>query len=99
MGKFLLDGAMIPRSVRRVFDQRLEARRDSGAAASLGWRGRAYRARILNLSASGAMVEFDEVPHIGELVELQVPDHGTRQAHVRWVRDGRVGLNFVSPLE
>jgi hypothetical protein len=45
------------------------------------------------------MVVYSDVPNIGEEVTLQLLDHGAVAGHVRWVRDGRVGINFVAPLE
>lgn len=101
-GKFGLDGGMIPRKVRRMFDQRDEPRFDVEGdlqTAVLSHGGRNHVVRVGNISASGAMVVYSEVPHIGEAVTLQLLDHGAVAGHVRWVRDGRVGINFVSPLE
>ena len=45
------------------------------------------------------MVVCDEIPHIGESVALQLLDRSRRAGHVRWVRDGRIGINFAAPLE
>lgn len=101
-GKFGLDGGMIPRSVRRMFDQRDEPRFDIEGdlqTAVLAHGGRNHVVRVANISSSGAMVVYPEIPHIGEEVTLQLLDHGAVAGHVRWVRDGRVGINFVTPLE
>lgn len=97
-----LDGGMIPRSVRRLFDQRDEPRFEAVAdmqTAVLVHRGRNQVVRVGNMSASGAMLYYGGVPRIGEAVTLQLLDHGAVAAHVRWVRDGRVGINFAAPLE
>lgn len=101
-GKFNLDGGMIPRSVKRVFDQRDEPRFDVDGelqTAVLSHRGHNHVVRIGNVSSSGAMVVFSDVLDIGEAVTLQLLDHGAVAGHVRWARDGRVGINFVEPLE
>ena len=101
-GKFGLEGGMIPRSVRRMFDQRDEPRFDLDGdlqTAVLGRDGRNHVVRVGNISNSGAMVVYSDVPNIGEEVTLQLLDHGAVAGHVRWVRDGRVGINFVAPLE
>ncbi len=101
-GKFGLDGGMIPRNVRRMFDQRDEPRFDIEGdlqTAVLTHGGRNHVVRVANISASGAMVVYSETPHIGEEVTLQLLDHGAVAGHVRWVRDGRVGINFVEPLD
>jgi PilZ domain-containing protein len=101
-GKLGLDGGMIPRSVRRLFDERDEPRFDVEGelqTAVLTHRGHNHVVRIGNISSSGAMVIYADVPNIGEEVTLQLLDHGAVAGHVRWVRDGRVGINFAAPLE
>ena len=98
--KFSLDGGMIPRSVKRMFDERAEERFEAGsgtAVLSLG--GRNHVVQLCNLSSSGAMILFAGVPRIGETVSLQLLDRGAVAGQVRWVRDGRVGINFTAPLE
>jgi hypothetical protein len=57
------------------------------------------KSKVLNLSNSGAMVIFPVMPHIGEAVTLQLLDWGQIQGHVRWARDGKIGINFAAPLE
>ena len=47
----------------------------------------------------GVMVIYPDMAHIGEEVTLQLLDRGEVCGHVRWVRDGRVGINFAQPLE
>lgn len=94
---FGLDGAMIPRRVKRLFDQRVEPRlRPDHGLAVLDWRARQLHVGLLNISSSGAMIRFDQVPHIGERVTLQLLDHGTVAGQVRWVRDGHIGINFTA---
>jgi PilZ domain-containing protein len=93
--KFSLDGGMIPRSVKRMLDERTEERFDAEAqTAVLEFRGRKHVIRLVNTSPSGAMVIFSLVPHIGEQVSLQLLDRGQVTAKVRWVRDGRIGISF-----
>ena len=43
------------------------------------------------------MLLFDQVPHIGERVMLQIVDRQAVPGQVRWVRDGRIGINFTGP--
>ena len=101
-GKFGLDGSMVPRSVKRMFDQRDEPRYDVEGelqTASMTFRGKSHVVRVGNVSSSGAMVVFADIPHIGEAVSLQLLDHGAVAGQVRWVRDGRIGINFDTPIE
>lgn len=98
--RFSLDGGMIPRSVRRAFDQRTEERVSAQSqTAVLGYRGRKHVVRLINVSQSGAMVVFPGAPHIGEEISLQMLDRGQISGHVMWVRDGRIGIGFATPLE
>lgn len=98
MAKFHLHGGMIPRTVKRLFDQRTEPRVEAnGQNVVLGFRGRDYIVSLVNRSPSGAMVDFPEVPRIGETVTLQMLDRDRIQGQVRWVRDGRIGISFDRP--
>ena len=93
--KFSLDGSMIPRTVKRMLDERSEERVPAAPeTAVLEFRGRKHVVRLVNTSPSGAMVIFPLVPHIGEQVWLQLLDRGQVSAKVRWVRDGRIGINI-----
>lgn len=98
--KFSLDGSMIPRTVKRMLDERTEERvTASSQTAVMEFRGRKHVVRLVNTSSSGAMVIFSLVPHIGERVSLQLLDRGQVYAQVRWVRDGRIGISFEGQLE
>jgi len=93
--KFNLDGGMIPRTVKRMLDERDEERVAAHSeTAVMEYRGRKHVVRLVNTSPSGAMVIFPLVPHIGEQVSLQLLDQGQVFAKVRWVRDGRIGISF-----
>ena len=90
---------MIPRSVRRMFDQRGEERLEAGSQTGvLALRGKNHVVQLVNLSRSGAMVRCASDAHIGESVALQLLDRGTIDGQVRWLRDGRMGIGFAQPL-
>lgn len=92
---FFLDGTMISRSVRRSLKERSEEREEFvSATCVLDYRGRRHVVRLINLSRSGAMLLFAQVPNIGEKVSIHLLDRGRVSAQVRWVRDGRIGLLF-----
>ena len=98
--KYSLDGGMIPRTVKRMLDERLEERQPATSeTAAMDFRGRRHVVRLINTSPSGAMVIFPLVPHIGEQVSLQLIGKGQVSATVRWVRDGRIGISFDDPSE
>lgn len=93
---YFLDGLMIERSTKRKIDERADERvSPASETVVLEYRGRRHVVRMGNISASGAMVSFAQVPNIGEQVVLQLLDHGRVPAQVRWVRDGRLGLAFT----
>ena len=92
----MLHGSMIPRSVKRFFDERTEEREPVECqTAVMEVRGRKHMVRLANLSPSGAMVIFPLMPHIGEQVVLHLLDRGPMGGQVCWVRDGHIGVNFV----
>ena len=96
----MLHGSMIPRSVRRMFDERAETREPAESqTAVLEIRGRKHMVRLTNLSPSGAMVVFSLMPNIGEKVVLHLLDRGRVHGQVCWVRDGKVGVNFAPSEE
>ena len=98
--RFGLDGGMIPRTVKRMFDERFEERFEAESqTAVLGHRGRKHVVRLANVSGSGAMVIFPGMPHIGEEVTLQLLGRDAIKGHVKWVRDGRIGVHFAVSLE
>jgi len=97
---FNLDGGMIPRNEKRTIDERGEPRAPyASSTAVLEFRGRNHVVRLINVSNSGAMVNFPYVPHIGEKLRLQLLERGRVSTQVRWVKDGRVGLSFDSASE
>jgi PilZ domain len=98
--RFQLQGSMIPRTVKRAFDERSEERIEAESnAAVLALRDRNHVVTLVNLSRSGAMLRFTGDAHIGESVSLQLLDRGTIAGQVRWLRDGRMGVYFATPLE
>ena len=98
--RFQLHGNMIPRTVKRMFDERSETRLDADSqTAVLSVRGRNHIVSLVNLSQSGVMVRFTGAANIGEMVSLQLLDRGTIAGQVRWLRDGRMGVHFARPLD
>lgn len=85
--------------LRRLLDQREEQRDDVEArTAVLNHCGHRHVVRVVNLSSSGAMIVFSGDLAMGDELSLQLLDHGSVTAQVRWVRDGRVGVSFADPL-
>jgi len=97
--KFSLTGDMIPRSVRRIFNQRTEERiKPTAEHAILEYRGTKRAVVLFNLSPSGAMIGLPGTLNIGERVTLHILDRQPVCGYVRWIRDDRIGLNFDTSL-
>jgi hypothetical protein len=95
MGFQALSGIRIPREQPRVVDQRCEERHEGLVdSAILHFRGEAHRVPVVNISSRGTMVESDLVPRLGESVLIEFDQCSRIHAFVRWIRDGRIGLNF-----
>lgn len=92
--------AAVRAQLRRLVDGRREGRRTArdGATATLSLRGRNYPVTLLDLSDSGAMIAFDGHGREGDPVTIQLLDHGLVAGQVRWIRDGRAGIFFHTPL-
>ena len=98
--RFHLHGDMIPRTVKRMFDERAEQRIEAASRTGvLTLRKRNNVVTLVNLSRSGAMIRFAGDAHIGESVSLQLLVRGEIAGQVRWLRDGRMGISFIQPLE
>jgi len=85
----------IRREEARKVDQRREDRHlDVVDQAALRVGGRSCEVTVLNVSARGAMIESDLMPAIGTRVDIRFADCNRTDCFVRWVRDGRIGLEF-----
>jgi hypothetical protein len=90
-----LAGTIIPRSEPRQFNPRSEERYEGLVErAVITLREQEYLVPVVNISTRGTMVECDIAPRIGEAVIVQFENCTRIHAFVRWVRDGRLGLNF-----
>jgi hypothetical protein len=84
----------IPRQERRKTNQRSEDRfLDVVERATVTFRRKKLLVRIVNVSGSGVMIESNIVPRIGEVIGIEFDDFDGLQAVVRWVRQGRIGLD------
>jgi hypothetical protein len=92
---FQLAGDLIPRMQRRIIDQRCEERH-SGLVdrAVVTFREQDHIVPVINISSRGTMIEADLLPRIGETLTVRFDGCSPILAFVRWVKDGRIGLNF-----
>ena len=57
--------------------------------------GHAHSVQLVNLSGGGAMVAADFEPTLWDRVELHLGENGTVECAVRWLKGGRIGLEFA----
>ncbi|MEO7178677.1 MAG: PilZ domain-containing protein [Allosphingosinicella sp.] len=87
----------IKRQEARVTDQRLEDRlRGIVESTTIIFRRRRQDVAVVNVSSRGAMIRGEIEPRIGEKIELLFDGKNRTQCIVRWVRQGRIGLEFVN---
>lgn len=55
-----------------------------------------HQVKLLNLSSNGVMIAFEGELEIGQLVRLAVDDCAPITTEVRWMRRGRIGLEFAA---
>lgn len=91
-----LDSVVVPRESHRASNDRGEDRhRLAGERARISHNGRELVVELINLSGGGAMIAGKFSPMLWDRVDLHLGNHGTIECAVRWVRDGRVGLEFA----
>lgn len=99
MGLSALNGGMVTRTEKRSLDQRSEPRHEGLVdCATFFFRGAAYVVPVVNISSRGTMIECDVVPRLGESVIIRFEGCSPIYAFVRWVKEGRLGLNFGCEL-
>ena len=57
--------------------------------------GKSYEEELVNLSGGGAMLTASFSPMLWDRVDLHLGEHGTIECAVRWIRDGRIGVEFA----
>ena len=92
-----LSAVSIGRVSKRSMHQRNEDRyvlSGSMAEASIGEQLRSVK--LLNLSSNGVMIAYDGPLRIGERISIAIEACAPVNVAVRWVRAGRVGLEFAA---
>jgi hypothetical protein len=95
-----LAGFAIPRVEARTSNQRREDRHlNLVETAELSFRRRKVEVDVVNVSNHGAMIESDIDPRIGERLQIRFDGCNRTECAVRWVREGRIGLEFSQETE
>ena len=69
----------------RLLDETVSMRRE----------GAVHQVQLINVSGGGAMIGGDIELMLWDKLELQLGENGTVECVVRWLRDGRFGLEFA----
>jgi hypothetical protein len=62
---------------------------------SVTYESNSYEEELVNLSGGGAMLTASFNPMLWDRVDLHLGEHGTIECAVRWIRDGRIGVEFA----
>jgi len=79
----------------RVDDRAAPRHRFARETATVGFGGRMLTADLINLSGGGAMIEADISPRMWDRVNLHLGEGNPIECAVRWIRNGRIGLEFA----
>jgi hypothetical protein len=81
----------------RDIDSRDAARRSVRLVAAAFWPdGSSASVLISNLSYSGCEMQSRHSFEAGGTIRLTLPDRGNIHGHIRWVRNGRAGIKFLT---
>jgi hypothetical protein len=58
-------------------------------------RRKQHTAELINLSGGGAMIAADFTPNLWDRVQIDFGETGRTEAAVRWLKNGRIGLEFA----
>ena len=91
-----LDSIPVPRESRQRSDSRAEDRhRLLNERARVTHDGAHHDVELINLSGGGAMISATLKPLLWDRLDLHLGTHGDIECAVRWIRDGRIGLEFA----
>jgi hypothetical protein len=92
-----LTAIAVKRQEARITNQRCEDRlRDIVEQTVMVFRRKKVPVRVVNVSSRGAMIQSDVDARIGEKIDLLFTDKNRTNCVVRWIREGRIGVEFLS---
>ncbi len=93
--KGLADIEIAREESRRANSREQDRFRLSAAMFSVTYAGAEHDAEVINLSGGGAMIAVDLAPNLGDRLCLHLGEGGSIECVVRWIKDGRLGLEFA----
>lgn len=92
----LLEIAVPRREPRQTHERQEDRRVLTGAKAKLLLGKRAMTVPVANISSNGLMIDCNRMFAIGQQVSVAIDRCDAIPMIVRWVRDGRVGMEFIA---
>jgi hypothetical protein len=87
----------IKRQEARVTDMRCEDRvRNVIERTVVVFRRRKVEVEVVNVSSRGAMLKAELDARIGEKIDILFADQNKTRSVIRWIREGRVGVEFLN---
>jgi len=93
--KTLVDVSIPRGESRRTNNRDQDRHRLTGAKFEATYDARTYEVEVINLSGGGAMIEAAMQTNIGECILLHLGEDATVECAVRWMKAGRLGLEFA----
>jgi hypothetical protein len=91
-----LDSIEVARDAPRSADHRDGDRhRLARETATVTYKGKQIEVELVNLSGGGAMIEAAIAPRLWDRVDLHLGEGSPIECAVRWLRGGRIGLEFA----
>lgn len=91
-----LTDVAVQRHETRSADSRIDDRhRLESITVTAEHRGKRTNVQLINLSGGGAMIAATLSPNITDRVDLDFGETGRIESVVRWVKNGRIGLEFA----
>ncbi len=88
--------AIVSLDAERTTDHRdTERHRLARETVSIGYKNKICIADLINLSGGGAMIEADIKPRLWDRIDLYLGEGHPIECAVRWLRNGRIGLEFA----
>lgn len=90
-------GLAVPRQQPRTRDTRsADRQRLQDEVVTIRHKGKHREVELINLSGGGAMIADDSfAPALWDRVDLNLGEGGTVECVVRWIKEGRFGLEFA----
>ena len=82
-------------ALKRMNSRNADRHRLSEETVKITRNGVSHETQLINVSGGGAMISAAFEANVWDTLELHLGDNGTIECLVRWIRNGRIGLEFA----